>query len=38
MRTTATYDKETEEFIINSPDEEAAKWWVGNLGKHVCSI
>jgi acyl-CoA oxidase len=34
MRTVATYDKETEEFIIHTPDEEAAKWWVGNLGKH----
>ncbi|XP_041638400.1 peroxisomal acyl-coenzyme A oxidase 3 [Cheilinus undulatus] len=33
MRTTATYDPETQEFIINSPDFEAAKFWVGNLGK-----
>lgn len=33
MRTTATYQKETQEFVINTPDFEAAKCWVGNLGK-----
>jgi acyl-CoA oxidase len=35
MRTTATYDAESQEFIIHTPDYEAAKWWVGNLGKHA---
>ncbi|KAH8400533.1 hypothetical protein KR222_003328, partial [Zaprionus bogoriensis] len=33
MRTIATYDKKTQEFIIHTPDFEAAKCWVGNLGK-----
>uniref|UniRef100_T1PES3 Acyl-coenzyme A oxidase n=1 Tax=Musca domestica TaxID=7370 RepID=T1PES3_MUSDO len=33
MRTRATYDKKTKEFIIHTPDFEAAKCWVGNLGK-----
>ncbi|XP_051784625.1 peroxisomal acyl-coenzyme A oxidase 3 isoform X2 [Erpetoichthys calabaricus] len=33
MRTTAKYDPNTQEFIINSPDHEAAKIWIGNLGK-----
>lgn len=27
------YDKETKEFVINTPDFEAAKCWIGNLGK-----
>uniref|UniRef100_A0A8D0ZEZ8 Acyl-coenzyme A oxidase n=1 Tax=Sus scrofa TaxID=9823 RepID=A0A8D0ZEZ8_PIG len=33
IRTTAHYDPTTEEFIIHSPDFEAAKFWVGNMGK-----
>lgn len=33
MRTTATYDPQTEEFILHSPDFEAAKCWIGNLGE-----
>nr|CAH7749044.1 unnamed protein product [Callosobruchus chinensis] len=37
MRTTATYDEKTQEFIINTPDFQAAKCWVGNLGKQ-CTI
>ncbi|XP_018577780.1 peroxisomal acyl-coenzyme A oxidase 3 [Anoplophora glabripennis] len=37
MRTTATYDPQSQSFIINTPDFEAAKCWVGNLGKQ-CTI
>ncbi|KAK9504681.1 hypothetical protein O3M35_010955 [Rhynocoris fuscipes] len=33
LKTTATYDKKTQEFILNSPDIGAAKCWIGNLGR-----
>ena len=33
MRTTSTFIKETDEFEIHTPDFEAAKTWVGNLGE-----
>lgn len=33
IRTTATYDPTTQEFIMHTPDFEAAKCMVGNLGK-----
>lgn len=33
IMTTATYDVKTKQFIINSPSFEAAKCWVGCLGK-----
>ncbi|KAI9311600.1 acyl-CoA dehydrogenase/oxidase C-terminal, partial [Dichotomocladium elegans] len=32
LQTTATFDEATDEFIINSPDITAAKWWIGSLG------
>ncbi|XP_067154374.1 peroxisomal acyl-coenzyme A oxidase 3 isoform X4 [Apteryx mantelli] len=35
IRTTATFDSSTQEFIINTPDFEAAKFWVGNMGKNA---
>ncbi|XP_069600864.1 peroxisomal acyl-coenzyme A oxidase 3 isoform X1 [Ranitomeya imitator] len=35
VRTTATYDASTKDFILNSPDFEAAKFWVGNMGKNA---
>ncbi|KAM3961307.1 peroxisomal acyl-coenzyme A oxidase 3 [Aphomia sociella] len=33
MRTTATYDPTQRQFVIHTPDFEAAKCWVGNLGR-----
>ncbi|KAF2888267.1 hypothetical protein ILUMI_17906 [Ignelater luminosus] len=33
MQTTATYDKKTKEFILNTPNFEAAKCWAGLLGQ-----
>ncbi|XP_065830599.1 peroxisomal acyl-coenzyme A oxidase 3-like [Oscarella lobularis] len=32
MRTTATFDPETSEFVLNTPHYEGTKWWVGVLG------
>ncbi|GAB2274191.1 acyl-coenzyme A oxidase [Dionaea muscipula] len=33
LETTATFDPETDEFIINSPTLTSSKWWPGGLGK-----
>ncbi|CAK1545067.1 unnamed protein product [Leptosia nina] len=33
MRTTATYCPEKRQFVLHTPDFEAAKFWVGCLGK-----
>lgn len=35
MRTTATFDKKTQEYVLHTDDFEAAKCWVGNLGLYV---
>ncbi|GLV34138.1 uncharacterized protein CBL_00067 [Carabus blaptoides fortunei] len=37
MQTTATYDPCTQEYIINTPNFESAKCYVGNLGK-TCNM
>nr|CAD7448811.1 unnamed protein product [Timema bartmani] len=34
LRTTATYDPSSQQFVINTPDFQAAKCWIGNLGKN----
>lgn len=31
--TTATYDHSAKEFVINSPDKRAMKFWIGGAGK-----
>lgn len=33
LQTTATFDMDTDEFIIHSPVLSATKWWAGGLGK-----
>jgi len=34
LRTTATYDHATREFVIDTPDEDARKDYIGNAGLH----
>ena len=40
LRTTATYDAETSEFEISTPDEDARKDYIGNAAVHgrVCTV
>ena len=33
METTATFDAEAGQFVLNSPTETSMKFWIGNLGK-----
>jgi acyl-CoA oxidase len=32
IQTTATYDRKTDEVVINTPTITATKWWPGDLG------
>jgi acyl-CoA oxidase len=34
IQTTAIFDRMTDEFIINTPNEGALKWWIGNAAVH----
>jgi acyl-CoA oxidase len=34
IQTTATFDRLTDEFVINTPNEGATKWWIGNAAVH----
>lgn len=40
LRTIAEYDKETDEFVLNTPSLRSIKWWPGALGKAAthCSL
>lgn len=38
METTATYDKETQEFIVNTPSTLAQKYWITNGALHAQHI
>jgi acyl-CoA oxidase len=33
LQTVATYDKNTQEFILNTPTLASIKWWISGLGK-----
>jgi acyl-CoA oxidase len=33
LRTTATYDAEAEEFVVDTPDDDAHKMWIGNAAR-----
>ncbi|CAG9581086.1 unnamed protein product [Danaus chrysippus] len=35
LETTATYDADTEEFVLHTPTLTAHKWWAGGLGKTI---
>ena len=32
LETTATFDKQTDEFVIHTPSISATKWWPGEMG------
>jgi acyl-CoA oxidase len=34
LRTTATYDPKTAQFVIDTPDDGASKDWIGNAARH----
>ncbi|KAJ7539350.1 hypothetical protein O6H91_11G088400 [Diphasiastrum complanatum] len=34
IETTATFDKAKDEFVVNTPNDGATKWWIGNAAVH----
>jgi acyl-CoA oxidase len=35
LKTTATFDRKTDEFILHTHSEDATKWWPGELGRYA---
>lgn len=35
LQTTATFDKKTDEFVLNTPSISAVKWWPGEIGRYA---
>ena len=33
LETTATFDKEKDEFVLHTPTVSSTKWWPGELGR-----
>jgi acyl-CoA oxidase len=33
VKTTATFDPSTQEFVLNTPEREDMKFWIGGLAK-----
>jgi len=33
LETTATFDKNTDEFVITTPTLTSTKWWPGDMGR-----
>lgn len=33
LQTVATYDKQTQQFVLNTPTLQSIKWWISGLGK-----
>eukprot|EP00198_Chlamydomonas_reinhardtii_P002617 XP_001691953.1 predicted protein [Chlamydomonas reinhardtii] len=40
IETTAVYDAASKEFVINTPNDEASKYWIGGSGQHgkICTV
>ena len=39
LKTTATFDVKTDEWVLNTPSIDATKWWPGEMGRmanHAC--
>ena len=34
IETTAVYDEKTKEFVLNTPGNDASKYWIGGAGQH----